>query len=146
MEVRSIQEGDIRKCARLYASVFTSEPWNEEWTEETAFLRLNHFYQSTGFVGLLAEYDDIVGFVLGHTEPFENSTIYYLREMCVMGSIQSKGVGGKLYKALDCELAEKSVKSIYLTTERDIPAASFYMKNGFNLSQKMGFYAKSINA
>jgi len=146
MEIRSIQEDDVRKCAKLYASVFSSEPWNEEWTEDAAYLRLNHFHQSQGFVGLIAEDNGVIGFVLGNSEPFLDSDIYYLREMCVLQDLQSNGVGGKLYITLENELKEKSVKSIYLTTGHDIPAENFYIKHGFKLSEKMGFYAKPASS
>lgn len=44
---------------------------------------------------------------------------------------------------LEKELNSSSVKSIYLTTERSIPAANFYQNNGFTYSEKMGFYTKS---
>lgn len=148
MNIRPIQESDLKACARLYVEVFSSEPWNEAWTEELAFERLVHFYQSKGFVGVLAESEevanDVIGLVLGNTEPFYYGTLFYLREMCVKSNQQNKGVGAKLLYALEAGLHDQEVKSIYLATEREIPAASFYQKHGFKLSEEMGFYAKRI--
>ncbi len=55
MILHSIKASDITACASLFAQVFSSELWNEEWAEAFAFERLSHFYQSKGFIGVLAE-------------------------------------------------------------------------------------------
>lgn len=148
MSIRPIQESDLKACARLYAEVFSSAPWNEAWSEELAFERLIHFYHSKGFVGVLAKSEEVTnsvsGFVLGNTEPFYYGTLFYLREMCTKPNQQNKGVGAKLLSALETGLHDQEVKSIYLATEREIPAASFYQKHEFKLSEEMGFYAKRI--
>ena len=85
MILRSIREADISACAKLFAHVFSSEPWNQ-------------------------------------------------------------GIDGEILEALENVLIYEDVKSIYLTTERAIPAAKFYQKNGYNFSEKMGFYAKNVNS
>jgi len=140
---RGIEKSDIEPCALLFMRVFSSTPWSEGWSAEAAFERLNHFYQSKGFVGVLAETDDVVGFSLGNIEPFFFGSMFYLREMCTEASLQNQGVGRRILCTLEKELNSSSVKSIYLTTERSIPAANFYQNNGFTYSEKMGFYTKS---
>ena len=146
MILRSIQETDLAVCAALFTNVFSSDPWNEEWNETFALERLLHFYQSKGFVGILAEQQGVVGFALGNTEPFYFGSMFYLREMCTKTNLQNQGVGNKVLKALEKELIPLKVQSIYLTTERTIPAAHFYQTNGFNYSEKMGFYAKRVSS
>lgn len=147
MILRNIEEDDIEICAELFMQVFSSDPWNEEWSIVFANERLSHFYQSKGFFGVLAEeQNSVVGFALGNTEPFYFGSMFYLREMCIKTKLQNKGVGKEILKALEDELLTKKINRIYLTTERDIPAASFYQKNGFNYSEKMGFYAKRTNS
>jgi ribosomal protein S18 acetylase RimI-like enzyme len=146
MKIRSIEEKDIENCANLFARVFSGEPWSEPWTEKDAFCRLNHFYRSKGFFGTLIEKDRILGFALGNWEPFYFGNMFYIREMCTDTEFQSQGIGGQIYSALESELVSQSIQSIYLTTERDIPAANFYKKQGFHYSDKMGFYAKDLNS
>tara|TARA_B110000967_G_C18716176_1_gene475268 strand:+ start:246 stop:686 length:441 start_codon:yes stop_codon:yes gene_type:complete len=146
MILRSIQEADIGECAKLFADVFASEPWNEGWDEALALERLTHFYHSMAFSGVLAEQDRIVGFALGNIEPFYFGSMFYLREMCIQASLQNQGIGGEILEALEDDLISQGVKNIYLTTERSIPAAKFYQKNGYNFSEKMGFYAKNVNS
>ncbi|MFT5593789.1 MAG: aminoglycoside 6'-N-acetyltransferase I [Oceanicoccus sp.] len=142
MIFRNIEEKDIEACAVLFSNVFSSEPWNEPWTKHLARERLMHFYESKGFIGVLAESDGVNGFVLGNTEPFYFGSMFYLREMCIQTDLQKQGVGSNMFYALEKALSIDNVHSIYLTTEREIPAAEFYKKKGFKYSEKMGFYAK----
>lgn len=146
MIVRKVEEKDIEACAALFSEVFSSEPWNEPWTKRLARERLSHFYESKGFIGVLAESDGVIGFVLGNTEPFYFGSMFYLREMCIQTHLQKKGVGSNMFHALEQALSMHNVHSIYLTTEHDIPAAEFYKKKGFTYSEKMGFYAKRTNS
>lgn len=145
METRPIEKKDIEKCAKLYAQVFSGKPWSEPWTQEHAYGRLSHFYHSMGFLGVLLEDENILGFALGNWEPFYFGDMFYLREMCTAPQVQSQGIGSQVYSALEKELVRNSIESIYLTTEREIPAASFYKKQGFNFSEQMSFYTKRIN-
>ena len=146
MVIRNILEEDIEACANLFSKVFSSEPWNEPWEINSATERLMHFYHSKGFIGLLAESENITGFVLGNTEPFHFGSMFYLREMCTANDMQNKGVGGQILNALEIELSKNKIHSLYLTTDRRIPAANFYQKNGFKLNETMGFYARRVNS
>lgn len=144
MIIRDIKNDDLEPCSELYSQVFSSSPWSEKWSKEQAYERLNHFYKSEGFIGLIAEKQGIRGFVLGNSEPFLDGNWFYLREMCVSQKNQSQGFGTSLLKKLSAVLSAESVKNIYLATERNIPAARFYEKNGFFQEEKMGFYYKEI--
>ena len=103
-------------------------------------------YESKGFVGILAESDGAIGFALGNTEPFYFGSMFYLREMCTQTNLQKNGIGSEIIHALERELSLNNVHSIYLTTEREIPAAEFYKKKGFKYSDQMGFYVKRTNS
>lgn len=144
MIIRAINKRDLKSCAALYAQVFASAPWLEPWTIEAAFNRLTYFYESLGFVGVLVEKEDLIGFALGNAEPFHSGDLFYLREMCIAPNNQSQGLGRRVISELENELRSRNLQSIYLTTERDIPAAQFYINNGFNYVKKMGFYAKRL--
>ncbi len=144
MNIREIRLEDLDACAALFAQVFSSSPWNESWNQSQAKRRLQHFFESNGFIGILAERDELVGFALGNTEPFYFGSMYYLREMCIASDFQKQGLGNQLYLALERKLSLEQVHSIYLTTQRETLAANFYLSNGFKCSDKMGFYAKCI--
>ena len=146
MKFRIIKETDIDECSSLFATVFSSSPWNEEWTKQLALERLTHFYESKSFLGVVAKKESIVGFALGNIEPFYFGSIFYLREMCVSSTLQRKGIGSGVIDTLDSELSQLNVKRIYLATEHTIPAASFYQDKGFVHSKELGFYSRSVNS
>lgn len=147
MNIRLLEKSDIKACSVLFANTFSADPWNEDWTDDLACERLSHFYQSKGFVGVLAEENGaVVGFSLGSIEPFYKGSIFYLREMCTAVSQQNKGIGSKLFASLEALLATKNVKGIYLATDKTIPAASFYQNNGFTCTGNMSFYSKGIKS
>lgn len=146
MSLGLIEEKDLYSCAELYAEVFSSSPWNEPWTAESALHRLDHFYHSIGFTGFLAKADGVVGFVLGNAEPFHSGSLFYLREMCVAVRCQSQGLGRQLFQALERQLVAKKVERIYLTTSHGIPASGFYQSIGFKCVEEMGFYAKRVSS
>ena len=142
--IRELRADDLKGCSDLYSQVFSGPPWSENWNEEKAYKRLSHFQKSEGFVGLIAEDEEVKAFVLGNAEPFLDGYWFYLREMCVSAKSQRKGVGTKLLNKLNETLSAHRVKNIYLATDRNIPAANFYTKNGYKQEAKMGFYYKSV--
>ncbi len=144
VKIRPIAHSDLQTCSQLYASVFSAAPWSEPWTEQAAFQRLRHFFQSAGFVGMLAETDQLLGMALGNTEPYCSHGIFYLREMCTRDDLQSQGIGTQVLNALEQDLASQGVRSIYLLTNRQIPAANFYARQGFTCGAAMGFYVKNL--
>lgn len=145
VNLRNIEETDLESCAQLYARVFSSEPWREAWTPEEALTRLSHFYESKGFVGVLAEQNGIAGFALGNTEPFYYGTLFYLREMCTHTDLQSRGIGSRVYSTLEQRLRSIKVKGIYLATDRAIPASQFYLGRGFARSENIELYSKQFD-
>lgn len=147
MKPRNITKPDLTTCAKLYTQVFFSEPWNEAWTEEVSYERLLHFYESKGFVGVLAEETDtkaVLGFALGNIEPFYKGKLFYLREMCTHNERQNQGIGKVILEVLETELYKQKVKRVFLATDTSIPASQFYQKNGFSYSKNMGFYGKVL--
>lgn len=148
MEFRKIKESDLEICSEIFTRVFSSKPWNEPWTFDIAYKRLSHFFNSNGFLGVLSESisGEVMAFALGNKEPFCYGELYYLREMCVDNQHQYSGVGTNLSSYLDECLLSDNIKGIYLATGAEIPAAKFYEKNGFKISDDMSFYFKRFNS
>jgi ribosomal protein S18 acetylase RimI-like enzyme len=143
---RRLERCDLEACAALFAQVFSSAPWNEPWHAEGALVRLEHFFESPGAVGVVALDEDkaLAGFLLGNLEPYLEGKLFYLREMCVATHRQGRGIGSQLYEVLEGELATGDVRAVYLATGRDIPAVRFYQRLGFRCSEGMAFYAKGF--
>ncbi len=65
-EITVMGEERLDACARLYAAVFSSEPWNAPWTETNARDRLQEILDTPGFLGLVVEDEGrMLGFVMG---------------------------------------------------------------------------------
>lgn len=146
METRELKESDLKRCSEIYKDVFSRDPWNEEWEINIAYKRLNHFFNSESFIGVVSILDEnIIGFALGNIEPFLHGDIFYLREMCVLPKNQKKGLGTNLVNELENRLLKLNVKSIYLFTDRKIPAVQFYLKNGYKHDKDLTIFTKDVS-
>jgi len=114
MEIRDIKQNDLNVCSEIFSRTFSGEPWKEKWTATSALERLEHFYKSKGFYGIVAEEDTVIGFVLGNSEPYYTGLIFYLREMCTDIDYQNKGVGKHLLLNLENNLKSKSIYIIFI--------------------------------
>jgi aminoglycoside 6'-N-acetyltransferase I len=130
--IELLEESRLTGCARLFAAVFGSEPWNEPWTEEGARERLRDILGTPGYLGLVVvEGEEILGFAAGSAWRHAEGRLFYLYEMCVRPEAQGRGIGGRLLKDLHDRLDRMGVERVFLLTGRDGPAEAFYAKNGY---------------
>jgi GNAT superfamily N-acetyltransferase len=145
MKIIEINKDDIAKHAKLFIEVFRNPPWSESWEEEIAYNRLLCYQNTPNFIGLSAIEDDkLIGFIFGNIEPFQKTSHYVLKEMCVKEENQRMGVGKELIQKLHEVLRLHDVGSSILLTQRETPAEIFYSNNGYKLSSTMGLYIKEI--
>ena len=127
-KVRSVKE--LEQCARMYTAAYNCEPWNDNWTSETASALLTCYYNTPEFMGWLVKQDDrIIGCAIGNMEPYYSGNIFILKELFVAVGSQGSGVGSSLIVALKEDLQKINVKMIMLFTRR--PIFNFYIKSGF---------------
>ena len=146
MNIVRVTKKDLEKCAELFTHVFTQSPWNESWTIAQAIERLSFFLETPNFIGLAAyTNEEVVGFVYGNYEPFQDKRVYLLKEMSIHPNLQGKGVGSELIQKLHAELRKQNISAVDLITSIDGKAANFYIKNGYSKSTEMGLYVSNIN-
>ena len=146
MQILPIDKTNLEDCAYLYTTVFNQAPWNEDWSHQQAMSRLKFYYETPNFIGMLVTDDsNLLGFVLGNYEPYQNEKLYLLKEMCVHPDFQGKGIGTKLIKFLHEKLKESGISTVNLITTIDSEAESFYFKNDYYKSQRMGLYVARLN-
>ena len=146
MEIVNINQAEIRAHAELMTEVFGQEPWNEEWDIQDAHDRLLCYKNAPLFLGLSAiDHGELKGFVLGNFEPYQKSSHFHVKEMCVKKESQRQGVGKKLINSLHNILESKDVGSAILLTRKGSPAESFYFKCGYKLAESMGLYSREIS-
>jgi aminoglycoside 6'-N-acetyltransferase I len=146
MNIVEITSDNLEACAELFTQVFAQPPWNESWTIAHAKERLEFYYNSPNFIGLAAcSGGDIVGFIFGNYEPYQDQRVYLLKEMSIHPNLQGKGLGSELIQNLHELLRKRNISAVDLITEIDGEAANFYIKNGYAKSTKMGLYVSKFN-
>ena len=141
----SIKSEHISKCCELYIKVFNGEPWNDKWTKETTYKRLNDIYVSPNFEGVLyLEDGHVKGAIFGNFEQFYEGIHYNLREMFIDNELQGKGIGSKLLKELEEHLKKLGVTTLILFTSKGNKTNEFYLKNNFSEWNSMAMMGKDI--
>ena len=134
--IEEFRENHLDECARLVVAAFNAEPWNDEWTPETAKKELSWTMQVPGFAGLVSLDEGVLALATGYREPDDRRQIFFLKTFCVRPDAQGAGVGSRLLGHLKDRLKESGVNTIYLTTHKGTPAQDFYEKNGYTVNPK----------
>lgn len=138
VEIINMQFSDIAEYAKLFVSVFNSEPWNDLWTEETASLRIQNMMNTNTFVGKSLYCDnDLKGMIWGQKEYYFNGIHFQIQEFCVKSDEQKKGYGKLLLQSLKEELTRIGVVNIYLITSKGERTEGYYRRRGFATSDHM---------
>lgn len=145
MELRLFERNDLLKCMDTFISVFNQEPWNDEWSTETANLYLMDFTNTPGFIGVVAvEGEEVIGFVLGVRKQWWSGEEFFINELCVTIEKQKTGVGSSLMNFLMQTLESSGISNITLLTDRGAPAEAFYKKFGFTEIDRLVFMNKNL--
>ena len=144
MEIREILKADLYKLSRLMVEVYNAPPWNDKWTEETALESLSDIYDFPNFTGnIIADGDEILGALLGHSRRYADETTYYIDEFFISEKYRRLGLGEKLYKTTIKQLKKKSISGAFFTTLKNSPAYYFYTNEGaWDLEDSACFYHK----
>lgn len=135
----------LEEVTKMFITTFNSEPWNEHWTIETAYTRLQQWLAWQNSYGLVCYYEDnICGMILGHEEQDYQGVTFTIREFCIDNNMRGMGIGSKLYFALEKQLLEKQIQSINLLTIKGDMTEKFYQKIGFKNSKNIIYMEKHL--
>ncbi|KPH76254.1 MULTISPECIES: GNAT family N-acetyltransferase [Bacillaceae] len=145
MEIALFEEKHLPECTSTFMDVFNQEPWNDEWTKETAKNYLEDFTHTPGFKGIVAfDGEEMIGFIFGNLKHWWSGDEFFINEMCVVADKQNSGIGSKMMNNLIKELKLDGVSMISLLTDRGIPAEGFYKKHGFSEIERLVFLSRSM--
>jgi len=134
----------LERCARLFVATFTTEPWDEPWTDGTGLGRLRELLESPGSFGLVCLMDDeVLGFAAGCLMQHARGKLYYLQEMCVEEEWRGRGVGGVLLDRLEGELVGRA-RRVFLLTGRESAAEGFYGAHGYRTDEGLTAMIKDL--
>ncbi|HEM4766799.1 TPA: GNAT family N-acetyltransferase [Streptococcus suis] len=133
MELKELYFSDMEMVKELFLSVFSQEPWNDDWSDKE---------QLDCYIGdLLAhpralcfglfDQEKLIGLSLGYIRYWYEGTEYRIEEFCISRDYQGQGHGASLLADIEKQLADRKIVHIFLQTERNFSAYSFYKKCGF---------------
>ena len=138
-------ENHLDELAQLYVETFNADPWNDEWTFETARKRLQQLLHSEDSFGLCVyQSGQLWGAVLGVLEQYFDGPMYNLHEYWVKNEMRGKGIGSKLFAEMEKRLRERDVKNIILITAKGDATEHFYHKQGMETAPDMVFLSKRL--
>ena len=138
---------DISVAAKLYLNVFSTPPWKERWDHNLACQRLEHIANCQGFYGISIWIEKkLIGFCMGNIEPFNKTSYFYLKEVCVSNKYHNQGIGSIMLDRLVKDLQKAQVDSAYLITQRQDQLEHFYKKNGFKLDTNLLLFSKTLTS
>lgn len=123
----------LEQIRDLFISVFTAEPWNDDWSDQEQLTR--YLTDLTGQANSLSyglfEGDTLIGIALGHIKHWFTGTEYCIEELCIRTDRQGGGIGTHFLHEIEEAVKQLGVEQIFLQTSEDVPAYHFYQKNGF---------------
>lgn len=135
---RITNEQELSECAEILVSAYNNEPWNDEWTHETALAKLVCFYNSPKFLGWMAyEGNQLVGCCVGNIEPYYTGDYFYLKEMFILHQAQGKGIGAKLMVDIKAHMEAEQIEMMILFTSNAGFPFKFWQKQGFAAMEDM---------
>ena len=145
VKYKELTKEHIKEIAKIYVDAFNSEPWNDEWTTESASKRISQMINCEGFDGLVAYEDDkLIGMILGNHEYYYNGMHFNIKEFCVDLKIRSKGMGSKLFEEFIKRLKSRGIDKVILLTSKTAGTEGFYKKHGFKSCEGMVMMGKEI--
>ena len=146
MELRKLTIRDRKIITELFCDVFTNEPWNDDWSDAEQLTAYISDLTGQSYSLTLGYFDDdrLVGLSMGYIKHWYSGTEYIINEFCIDRRLQGKGIGSSVMKAIEAYLPENGIRQIFLLTGKNVPAYSFYQRNGFTERSEYVSFAKRI--
>lgn len=121
----------------IFTSVFTKEPWNDDWSNTNQLDMYINDLVGQGYSLTYGLFDDneLIGISLGYVKHWYSGTEYIINEFCIKTDRQGAGAGSFFIAEIEKAIKELGIKQIFLLTDSNVPAYNFYKKNGFSEEQ-----------
>ena len=143
---KQLDESAAAVIKELFVTVFTAEPWNDDWSDENQLQLYIHdlIGQNNSLTFGLYEGAELIGISMGHIKHWYTGTEYYIDELCISTSQQGKGVGTLFVSEIEKACKELGLTHIFLLTEKNVPAFTFYKKQQFYELKNSVAFAKEL--
>ncbi len=128
---------DKEIITEVFTSVFTKEPWNDDWSNTNQLDMYINDLVGQGYSLTYGLFDDneLIGISLGYVKHWYSGTEYIINEFCIKTDRQRAGAGSFFIAEIEKAIKELGIKQIFLLTDSNVPAYNFYKKNGFSEEQ-----------
>ncbi len=143
---KQLDESAAAIITELFVSVFTKEPWNDDWSDENQLQLYIHdlIGQKNSLTFGLYEETELIGISMGHVRHWHTGTEYYIDELCISTLKQGKGIGTLFINEIEKACKELDLMHIFLLTENNVPAYEFYKKQKFSECKNNVAFAKKL--
>lgn len=143
---KRLDESYATEITALFASVFTQEPWNDDWSDKEQLRLYIHDLVGQGNSLTFGLYEDgeLIGLTMGRVKHWYTGTEYCIDELCVRTDRQGMGLGAMLVERTEEACREMGLTHIFLMTDSDVPAFGFYKKQGFFQLEGNVAFAKEL--
>lgn len=143
---RQLDGSAVDMIKELFVSVFTKEPWNDDWSDENQLQSYIHDLtgQNNSLTFGLFHGNELVGISMGHIRHWYTGTEYFIDELCISTEMQGKGLGTFFMNEIEKLCGELELTHIFLLTENNVPAYAFYQKQGFGQLENNVAFAKRL--
>ena len=133
LSIKRLSIKDKEIITDVFTSVFTKEPWNDDWSDTNQLdMYINDLVgQGYSLTFGLFEDDELIGISMGYIKHWYRGTEYIINEFCVKTDRQGAGAGSFFIAEIEKAIKEMGLKQIFLLTDSNVPAYNFYKKNGF---------------
>lgn len=143
MNIRAITPDDIPACVRLFIKTYNQPPWRYQWSPEKAEKYLIEYMESKQFVGFVVpEGEEMAAAIFSHTKTWWTKDQLYVDELFVSPDKQRSGHGKALLEHTATWCRENGFPTIFLMTNKFMPAFKFYNKHDFSLAEHFVFFFK----
>jgi len=147
VEIRKFNIEDIDECVELYKKVFNGSPWFDNWISTNQVRNyIEELIKNPVFEGFIAyeNSNSITAVCFGHKKSWWTGKEFIVDEFYVNQDSQGNGLGTLLLESIAEYLAVEDYERLTFTTNKEIPAEKFYIKNGFYKKDKRIFMIKDI--
>ena len=132
-ELKRLSLDDKEKIKEVFVSVFTKEPWNDDWSdkEQLDLYITDLIGQGYSLTYGLLDNGELIGISMGYIKHWYSGTEYIINELCIITDRQGAGVGTFFLAEIEKAIKELGLKQIFLLTDSNVPAYDFYKKNGY---------------
>lgn len=143
---KRLDESNSDEIRKLFVSVFTKEPWNDDWSDENQLRLYIHDLvgQDNSLTFGLYEENELIGISMGHIKHWYTGTEYYIDELCISTEKQGHGIGTLFVGEIEKACREMGLTHLYLLTSKYAPAYKFYQKQGFFEAESTVAFGKDL--